>query len=107
MNAIYNLYKVTDKNTYKDFFIKFINYYINESGTFVNLKKSSSEGYTTTELDSVCESKILFDAFAETNDSRYMTGIEYTYKNLINSSNLPICENGINFSHKDSYEGQI
>ena len=107
MNAIYNLYKVTDKNTYKDFFIKFINYYINESGTFVNLKKSSSEGYTTTELDSVCESKILFDAFAETNDSRYITGINYTYKNLINSSNLPICENGINFSHKGSYEGQI
>ena len=107
MNAVYNLYKVTDKNTYKDFFIKYINYYINESGTFVNLKSSSTAGYTTTELDSVCESKILFDAFAETNDSRYSTGINYTYKNLINEDNIPICKNNINFSHKASYENQI
>ena len=107
MNALYNLYKVTDKNTYRDFFIKFINYYINESGSFVNVKKASSEAYTTTELDSVCESKILFDAYVETNDSRYITGLEYTYKNLINSNNVPICKNGINFSHKASYENQI
>lgn len=107
MNAMYELYKNTDENKYLDFFTNYINYYINSSGTFVNLKSSSSAGYTTTELDSICESKILFDAFAETNDSRYSTGISYTYSNLMNTSNIPVCANKINFSHKKTYADQI
>ena len=106
MNAIYNLYKVTDKNTYKDFFIKYINYYVNSEGTFINPAKGTAN-YTATELDSICESKILFDAYSETNDSRYITALNYAYTNMMNTENIPICQNNINFSHKLSYTNQI
>ena len=36
LNSIVNLYKQTGQSKYKDFFLKYINYYVNDSGEFVN-----------------------------------------------------------------------
>ncbi|MBE6137434.1 MAG: hypothetical protein E7176_03465 [Erysipelotrichaceae bacterium] len=107
--SLYYTYKDTNPEKaakYKDFFISYINYYISPEGKFLNLlPNSTNPGYTTTELDSVCASKILFDAYDMTKDIRYKKAIEHTYNNLIN---MPIVENSYgNFSHKVTYLNQI
>ena len=84
LNSIVNLYKQTKDSKYKDFFIKYINYYISPNGVFLNLINPSNPGYKTGELDTVCASKVLFDAYEITKDSRYLSAIEFTYNELIN-----------------------
>jgi len=84
LNSIINLYKKTNDDKYKDFFLRFINYYISEDGTFIYINNDvmtvdNTVGYKSGELDSVCASKVLFDAYEMTGDSRYLTAIEYTY----------------------------
>lgn len=109
LNSIVNLYyeykdsDIEKANKYKDFFINYINYYISNAGAFINPEDGTS-GYRTTELDSVCESKILFDAYEMTNDTRYLNAINYTLVNLLN---MPRCAGTNNFWHKTSYENQI
>ena len=109
LNSIVTLYydlKDTDEdkaNEYKDFFLRYINYYLNDSGYFQNLKDFSS-GYKSGELDTVCESKILFDAYQITNDKKYLTGIDVTYNELLA---MPRAEGTNNFSHKVTYLNQI
>ncbi|ORX49643.1 Six-hairpin glycosidase, partial [Piromyces finnis] len=111
LNSIVNIYKKTNDEKYKNFFLKFINYYISENGTFIYIDKdkntkteNNSNGFKSGELDSVCESKILFDAYEMTGDSRYLTAIEYTYSQLMT---MPIAKQSPNFSHKTIYPDQI
>lgn len=103
LNFIIKLYYQTNENSYKDFFINYINYYIDSEGNFIN-PKDNSNGYREGELDSVCASSILFDAYALTNDERYIKAINKTFTSL---TNMPRCVNGINFSHKTNYKNQI
>ncbi len=103
LNSLINLYIDNNDLKYKKFFLNYINYYINENGDFINPKDLSS-GFKDDELDSICESKILFDAYEMTNDIRYLKAIETSYQALVN---MPKCQNSNNFWHKVSYENQI
>ncbi len=103
LNSIISLYKETNNEIYKKFVIKYVNYYIDNNGSFINQKNDES-GYKEGELDSVCESRILFDLYEYTNDSRYLKAIENTYKSLCN---IPKAYGTINYSHKDIYLNQI
>lgn len=115
MNAIVNLYKYTDDESYKTFFLNYIDYYIDADGVFqqanntsVKATGTSNNGaYYSQELDTVCESKILFDAYQFTQDSRYLTALEFTYNTLMNTNNIPIAANNVSFSHKKTYQYQV
>jgi unsaturated rhamnogalacturonyl hydrolase len=110
LNSVVNLYKKTNNEKYKEFFIKYINYYVAEDGTFVHYTEDGVKtvdndlGWVTGELDTVCESKILFDAYEMTGDKRYLTAIEFTYQKLME---MPLCYNSPNFWHKTFYINQI
>lgn len=110
LNSIINLYydlkdeDIIETNKYKDFFINYINYYIDDEGIFIN-PQTKEYSYNENELDSVCESKILFDAYELTNDSRYLKAIEHTF-NCLNQMDIVDGSNN-NFSHKASYLDQI
>lgn len=103
LNSIVELYNQTNDAKYKDFLVRYVNYYIDEFGSFVNPQTGES-GYRTGELDSICESKILFDLSKMTRDDRYNYAIDNTYYDLIRSHRTL---NGVNFSHKSSYANQI
>lgn len=103
LNSIVNLYNTTKNDKYKNFFLKYIDYYINEDGEFIN-PSNKQLYFQAGELDSICESKILFDAYEMTKDQRYLNAIEKTYEELMN---VPMAANGINFSHKKSYLNQV
>ena len=104
LNSIVNLYYQTKNVKYKDFFLRYIDYYIDEKGNFINLQKEGQSGYTSGELDTVCESRILFDAYQMTSDERYLTALEYTYEEL---KKMPLAGGTQNYSHKKSYLNQI
>ncbi len=104
LNSIVELYHQTNQSSYRDFFLRYINYYILSDGTFINPKTKEATGYKQGELDSVCESKILFDAYEMTKDSRYLKAIEKTYQELVS---MPKATGSPNFWHKTSYENQI
>ena len=104
LNSLVNLYKNTSDSKYSDFLINYINYYIEPSGSFLNLKDSEAVGFTEGELDTICASKILFDAYELTKDNRYINAINYTYNRLLE---IPRAGDTINFSHKVSYLNQI
>lgn len=109
LNSIVNLYynlkdsNPSRANIYKEFFLNYIDYYIYE-GIFVNPENQTSN-YKSGELDSICESKILFDAYQMTNDSKYLKCINNTYNELFM---MDIVDNSYNnFSHKETYLDQI
>lgn len=104
LKSIVELYYYTKDEKYKNFFINFINYYIDENGNFVLLNKAFPAGYMKGELDSVCESYILFDAYKLTNDKRYLIAIEKTYDALINQ---PKMKGMINFMHKTMFDNML
>ena len=104
LNSLMNVYKEKEDKKYLNFIINYVNYYINESGYFVNLVDPEKSGFTSGELDTICESKILFDLLEFTNDSRYEKAIEITYNELIS---ITRAKNNINFSHKESYKYQV
>ena len=118
LNSIVNMYKdckdLEKTNKLKEFFINYINYYISEEGKFISYTfdeengfvadKTGKTGYKGNELDTVCESKILYDAYELTKDDRYLKAIETSYNAL---TKMPRTSDGINFSHKTSYDGQI
>ncbi len=103
LNSIINLYKETNNEDYKNFVIKYVNYYIDKNGDFINPEGKGS-GYRDGELDSVCESRILFDLYDYTNDSRYLKAINNTYQSL---NKVPKALGTNNYSHKESYLNQI
>lgn len=104
LNSIINLYKETNKVGYKNFFLRYIDYYIDSNGNFINPEKKTQDGYRSGELDSVCASRILFDAYEMTKDERYLTAIETTYSELMK---MPLAKGTVNYSHKTSYLNQI
>lgn len=103
LNSIVSLYKKTNNEKYKDFLINYIDYYIDDNGVFIH-PKTKEPNYKTGELDSVCCSRILFDAYEYTNDSRYEKAIKNTYNELLM---IPKAEGTNNFWHKTSYQNQI
>lgn len=103
LNSIVNLYEQTKNEKYKEFFINYINYYIDELGNFVH-PKSKELNYKTGELDSICCSRVLFDAYEYTNDSRYEKAIDKTYNELIS---MPKAIGSENYWHKVDYPNQI
>ena len=103
LTSIMNLYKSTNDSTYLNFVINYVNYYIDSDGNFVK-PQNGGVGYQSGELDSICESRILFDLYEYTKDSRYIAAIETTYNEL---QNVSITANGYNYSHKNSYLNQI
>ena len=104
LNSIVTLFKETGNLKYKDFFLRYINFYIDDSGNFIHPETKEITGYKAGELDSVCASRILFDAFDMTGDSKYLGAIFHTYKSLMD---MPKAEGTENFSHKTSYLNQI
>lgn len=104
LNSIVHLYNETRHVKYKDFFIKYVNYYINEDGQFINPETKEATGFRAGELDSICASKILFDAYELTNDSRYLKAIDHSYEALMS---MPKASGSPNFWHKTNYPNQI
>ncbi|MDE6584583.1 MAG: glycoside hydrolase family 88 protein, partial [Anaeroplasmataceae bacterium] len=104
LNSVVNLYYETHNSRYKEFFINYINYYIDEEGNFINPETKLPTGYQAGELDSVCESRILFDAYEMTKDERYLIAIAKTYDSLMQITKASGSEN---FSHKERYLNQI
>lgn len=104
LNSMIKNYYMTNDSKYKDFIIKYVNYYIDSTGNFLNLKDSTKSGFTTGELDSIEESYILFDLYDLTKDKRYLNAINKTKEYL---DLMPLCINNINYSHKTSYLNQI
>ena len=104
LKSIIDKYTKTNDKKYMDFVVNYVNYYIDEDGDFVNLLDNGLPGYNFGELDTVCESRILFDLLDYTNDSRYENAIQTTYEELMDISK---CEYTNNFNHKDSYPNQI
>ena len=103
LKSIIELYKKTNNNKYKDFVIKYVNYYLDQEGNFIN-PKTNEYSFNSGELDSICESNILFDLYNYTNDIKYLNAIEKTYTEL---KKVPKTINNINYSHKSSYLNQI
>ncbi|MDE6407298.1 MAG: glycoside hydrolase family 88 protein, partial [Anaeroplasmataceae bacterium] len=104
LNSIVNLYYETNNPKLKEFFIKYIDYYIDSNGDFIHPETREKNGYRSGELDSVCESRILFDAYEMTKDERYLKAIARTYTELMS---MPIAEGTNNFSHKETYLNQV
>ncbi|MBQ3253353.1 MAG: glycoside hydrolase family 88 protein [Acholeplasmatales bacterium] len=110
LNSIVNLYYATKDSKpnkaleYKKFLIRYVNYYIDPNGKFLNLKDSEASGFANTELDTICASKILFDLYEITKDSRYKNAITFTHNAL---TNMPKAEGTPNYWHKTSYPNQI
>ena len=103
LNTLVNLYKQTGQSKYKDFFLKYINYYINANGEFVN-PETLQPNFKAGELDSICASRVLFDAYEMTQDNKYLLAIENTYQYLIQ---MPKAANAPNFFHKETYPNQV
>ena len=87
---------------------KYTDYYLNSSGKFVQ-PKGGATFTLPQELDSICESRILFDlAQAYPEDSRYTKAIEETYETLTNMTKTYAPGDtggnptGVNLSHKNS-----
>lgn len=110
LNSIVKLYysiQTTDKdkaNFYKSFFINYINYYIDSNGNFIN-PQTREPYFQYGELDSICESKILFDAYDMTGDTRYLKAIESSYVYL---QDISLVQGSYgNYNHKQTYPNQI
>lgn len=103
LKSIVDIYKQTNNQKYLDFVKNYVNYYINSNGQFIN-PKTNELFYNEKELDSVCESNILFDLYEYTNDDRYIKAIEYTYEMLMQ---MPRALGTNNFNHKVEYKNQI
>lgn len=104
LNSVVNLYKETGNLKYKKFFLNYINYYIDEEGNFIHPETKEITGYKEGELDSVCASRILFDAFEMTEEPKYLIALNKTYRSLMD---MPLATGTQNFSHKTTYLNQI
>ena len=112
LKSMIDLYNNTTNKKYMDFVVKYVNYYIDSTGTFIYYKdKKSSEGeannskgFKSGELDTICECQVLFDLYDYTKDSRYINAIEYAYSQL---NNMTRCSGTSNFNHKETYKNQI
>ncbi len=102
------------KDEYMGFVKNFTDFYLDKDGDFYKpQEKTNHNAYTKGQLDTVCESRILFDLLEYTGDKRYINPIEFTYKEL---NSMPRTYSrgdkrgkptGVNYSHKNSYYCQI
>jgi len=109
LNSLVQLYNSNPDNnaSYMETVKNYVQFYIDGSGNFLSLKNNSNSsttgGFVTGALDTICESRILFDLMNyDSADSRYATGIETTYTAL---NNITRCydkdgKTGVCFSHK-------
>lgn len=106
LKSIIDLYKKTNDEKYINFVINYTDYYIDPNGNFKCPDSSSSNQtpFITTELDSICESRILFDLYEYTNNIKYLRAINYTASVL---SSMNTVSNGKNYWHKESYPNQV
>ena len=104
LKSIIDLYNKTNDDKYIEFVKKYVDYYIDNNGNFINLKDEQA-GYNSGELDSVCESKILFDLYDKYKENKYLKAINYTYNELMN--NQLKLDDGICFAHKETYPNQV
>ena len=105
LKSILSLYEKTNSKKYLNFVIKYINFYINSNGEFIRPQGSEGDAYLSSELDSVCESNILFDLYKYTNNTKYLNAINNTYN--LYTTNVPRLSDGICYSHKASYLNQV
>lgn len=104
LNGVVNLYYATYDTKYKDFFLDFVTNYVNSDGDLVNVT-TGNKITLLKELDFVCESKILFDAYELSLDEKYIKAIEKNYANLLS---MGIVKNtNDNYEHKSKYSQQI
>ena len=103
LNGIVNLYYTTNDEKYKDFFLNYVDIYVNDDGKFVNIDQNKV--VQLKELDFICESKILFDAYELSHKEKYIKAIENTYKNLTSMGTVD-GTNG-NYEHKSSCSQQV
>lgn len=104
LNSVVSLYETTKDMKYRDFLITYIDYYIDKDGDFIHPETKEKNGFRYGELDSICASKILFDAYQYTEDERYAAAIEKTYQAL---QAIPKASGTDNFWHKESYPNQL
>lgn len=129
LNSVVNLYYNTDENVtytytnwagntvttskkefYLNFFTNFVSDYVNDDGEFLTVKSGSGPTSSTTSsttLDFICESKILYDAYILTGEEKYIKAIENSKEildkiNKVNGSEITI--DGVqyyNYSHQN------
>jgi unsaturated rhamnogalacturonyl hydrolase len=106
LKSVIDKYNISKDEKYINFVITYVDYYINNNGYFVCPDKSrvNQIAFVDTELDSICESRILFDLYEYTSDERYKTAIEFTYDALMK---YPTLENGYSYYHKVIYPYQL
>lgn len=97
MNAIYNMYKITNKSSYRDFVINYYNTLIKSDGTITSY---SIEEYN---IDNIAPGIALFDVYYDTKEEKYLKAIHNLYKQL---ENHPRTSEG-NFWHKNKYPFQV
>lgn len=97
ISSVLELYKMNQKKDYLDFCLNFIDYFVQEDGTIKTYSLANKE------LDSIRESKTLFDLYKFTNKKKYLEAIEFTYKALMNQ---PRTKAG-SFYHKLIYKNQV
>ncbi len=105
LKSMLSLYDQTKENKYLDFVVKYVDYYLTAKGNFLRPSGSDGAPYALGELDSVCETNILFDLYKYTNNQKYLHAILTTYK--IYTANVPRLSDGICYSHKDIYPNQV
>lgn len=102
-------YEDSNDEEYMNFVKNYVDYYISSTGEFKYYSNneaivSNDEGFKSTELDTICESRILFDLYKYTNNTAYLNAIEYTYEKLCQ---MALCEGTTNYNHKATYPNQI
>src|SRR5690554_5865373 len=91
------LYRATNNIKYLDFVTQFADYYVHDDGT---IKGYDPTHYST---DDLSQSRILFDLYELTHESKYLNAIHHSYSQVMNH---PRTKSG-NFWHKLIYHDQI
>lgn len=105
LTSLLDLFQQTQNESYLKFVVKYVNYYIDSNGEFLNLKDPAKSGYNIEayRLDDICSSRILFDLYEYTADSRYLVAIDHTFRQV---ERHPRTLEG-NFWHKLEYRQQV
>ena len=105
LKSIIDLYKKTNNKKYIDFVVKYVDYYIDSDGNFVcpDPNSASQTPFIANELDSICESRILFDLYEYNHAQKYQSAIQNT---LIALNGMNKTTSG-NYWHKETYPNQI
>lgn len=97
MVSLLELYKETKEKKYLDFVIKFVDYYVDETGSILGYHMDK---YST---DDVSETRILFDLYQYTENEKYLKAIEMVVQQI---KTHPRTAEG-NFWHKKIYPNQV